>query len=286
MNLTSISVENEDDPNQCVLDINQVRILPMSHKFDLKNVYSGLLIHSVDGETDFVLNDAMLRVKAGDVLIHKTHYALTGQEEVYRELIRTLFGTHRVNLVGLVFSFSPNGEISKCFKWKPNLGSHIGYAHPTERKIVEIIIMSLYMNESWLSMPVASRVDLEDLSQSTKQAYILKLSKIEDYLEKIQKSRKSSGLSLSNLLHFHHQSSDDFRSFEWTPSRIELFDSTVRSLLDRFYNMIQDIFQDEEFDRDQYAYINDNVQNMAAAFVNNAYESRFNPYNEMPQTYF
>ena len=142
----------------------------MSHKYDLARIHVGLLIYSVDGQTDFIINDGMLRIKAGDVLIHQTHHALSGQEEGYRDLIRTLFGTHRINLIGLVFTFSGNGQFTDAMRWGPTSPSHITSMHPTERKLLEIVLVSLYTNHAWLSMPIASHIDVETLSQSAKEA--------------------------------------------------------------------------------------------------------------------
>ncbi|CAF4581457.1 unnamed protein product, partial [Rotaria magnacalcarata] len=57
-----------------------------------------------------------------------------------------------------------------------------------------------------------------------------------------------------------HHSEDNFRSFEWTPSRQQTFDETVQRLLDELYNLIQQVFQDGEFDNDQYAYYDDSTK--------------------------
>src|SRR5438132_756659 len=107
-----------------MLDIDKVRILPMSHKYNPGRVHVGLLIYSVDGQTDFILNDANLRIKTGDILIHQIHHVLSGQEELYRDLIRTLFGTHRINLIGLVFTFSGDGRFTDAMRWMPTSGNH------------------------------------------------------------------------------------------------------------------------------------------------------------------
>ena len=130
--------------DQPMLDISQVRILPMSHKYNPASTHAGLLIYSVDGQTDFILNNAMLRIKTGDILIHQTHHALTGQEDIYRDLIRTLFGTHRINLIGLVFTFTGNGQFNDCMRWGPTTPTHTTPIHPTEQKLLEIVLVSLY----------------------------------------------------------------------------------------------------------------------------------------------
>ena len=264
----------------------------MSHKYDPSSVHAGLLIYSVDGQTDFVLNDAMLRIKTGDILIHRTHHVLVGQGETYRELIRTLFGTHRINLIGLAFTFSGNGEISDCLRWNPTSSTHTSPAHPTEQKLLEIVLVSLYMNNAWLSMPMASRIDLENLSQSTKKQFLLKLASIEDLFNHVRQQKQSpSGLFFGNLLKFHpHHSSDSFRSFEWTPNRIETFDMTIRGLLDQFYNIIEQIFPEGEFDPDQYAYFDDNTRQLMSNFAAPFMPPLINPsvpnsltYTTMPQ---
>jgi hypothetical protein len=234
----------------------------MSHKYHPSRVFAGLLIYSVDGQTDFILNDAMLRIKTGDILIHEVPNVLTGQEDIYRDLIRTLFGTHRINLLGLVFTFDGNGQFSNCMRWKPTSGDHTSPMHPTEQKLIEIVLVSLYMNHAWLSMPMASHVDVETLSQSAKKQYLLKLGEIEKLFNKRQKERQSP---YAKLLKFNsHSSSDSFRSFEWTPSRQQTFDDNVQQLLDEYYSIIDQTFQDSEFDRDQYAYYDDNTKQLFA----------------------
>ena len=257
--------------DQAILDIDQVRVLPMSHKYNPSALHVALLIYSVDGQTDFVLNDAMMRIKTGDILIHQTHHALTGQEELYRELIRTLFGTHRINLIGLVFTFSGTGQISECMRWGPTSPSHTSPAHPTEQKLLEIVLVSLYMNNRWLSMPVATHIDVETLSQTAKKQYLLKLSEIESAFNKRRAERQQQAYGpLGNLLKLpshHHHSSDNFQSFEWTPNREQTFDGAMQGLLDTFYNLIEDTLPEGEFDRDQYAYYDDNTKQLAANLV-------------------
>jgi hypothetical protein len=134
--------------------------------------------------------------------------------------------------------------------------------HPTEQKLIEIVLVSLYMNHAWLSMPMASHVDVETLSQSAKKQYLLKLGEIEKLFNKRQKERQSP---YAKLLKFNsHSSSDSFRSFEWTPSRQQTFDDNVQQLLDEYYSIIDQTFQDSEFDRDQYAYYDDNTKQLFA----------------------
>jgi hypothetical protein len=241
----------------------------MSHKYNPAYVHVGLMIYSVDGQTDFILNDVQLRIKTGDVLIHGTHHALSGQEELYRDLIRTLFGTHRINLIGLVFTFTGNGQFTDCMRWMPTSGNHLSPMHPTEQKLLEIVLVSLYMNHAWLSMPMASHVDLETLSQTTKKQYLLKLGRIEEVFNKRRKERSQNLYHLPKFLKSgHRHSSDSFRSFEWTPTRQQTFDETVQRLLDQFYYVIEQTFQDGEFDPDQYAYYDDNTKQLFSNLSN------------------
>ncbi len=271
LSFAAIPPDSNFNSNQPILDIDQVRILSMSHKYDPSRVHVGLLIYSVDGQTDFILNDAMLRIKTGDILIHQTHHALSGQEDLYRDLIRTLFGTHRINLIGLVFTFTGNGEFSDCMRWMPTSSNHTSPMHPTEQKLLEIVLVSLYMNHAWLSMPMASHVDLETLSQSAKTQYLLKLATIEEVFNKRQRESQYQQhlLPVPKFLKLNqHSSSDSFRSFEWTPNRQQTFDATVQRLLDEFYNLIQQTFPDGEFDRDQYAYYDDSTKQLFSNLVN------------------
>ena len=270
LDLVSIPPADSVNADQAILDIEQVRILSMSHQYNPSRIHAGLLIYSVDGETDFIINGGMMRIKAGDVLIHQTHHALAGQEELYRELIRTLFGTHRINLIGLVFTFSGNGQFTDAMRWGPSSPSHTTPMHPIERKLVEIVLVSLYMNHAWLSMPIASHVDMETLSQSAKKEYLLKLAAIEQQINKRRAERDQP--SYGALGHFwkshSHQASDSFRAFEWTLHRAQTFDGAVQSLLDEFYNLIEQTFPDGEFDRDQYAYYDDSTKNLMSRLVN------------------
>lgn len=270
LSFAAIPPDSTVNSEQPMLDIDQVRILPMSHKYNPERVHVGLLIYSVDGQTDFLLNDALLRIKSGDILIHRINHALTGQIDSYRELIRTLFGTHRVNLLGLVFTFTGNGEFSDCMRWVPSTGNHTTSMHPTEQKLLEIVLVSLYMNDAWLSMQMAKHVDLETLSQTTKKQYLLKLSEIEQKFNKRQQERDQRHLPLANLLksRSHHHSGENFRSFDWTPNRQQTFDETIQRLLDEFYNIIQQTFPDGEFDRDQYAYYDDSTKHLFATLAN------------------
>lgn len=250
-----------------MLDIDQVRILPMSHKYNPASVHAGLLIYSVDGQTDFILNDAMLRIKTGDILIHQIHHNMSGQEDVYRDLIRTLFGTHRVNLIGLMFTFSGAGQFTDCVRWRPASADHIAPMHPTEQKLLEIVLMSLYLNNAWRSTPIGSHIDVETLSQNTKKQYLYKLGEVEDLYNKRRQDRQYlHHLALPKLL--RHRNADDFHSFEWTPNRQQLFDQTVQRLLDEFYNLIVNTFADGEFDRDQYAYYDDSTKGLFSNLVN------------------
>lgn len=264
--------------DQATLAIDEVRILPMSHKYDPSKVHVGLMIYSVDGQRDFILNDAMLRIKSGDLLIHQIHHALTGSPDVYRDLIRTIFGTHRVNLIGLVFTFSGDGRFTDCMRWNPSSYSHVSPMHPTEQKLLEIVLVTFYMNHAWLSMPVAKHIDVESLSQTAKKQYLMKLAEIEQAFLKRRDEQKQNHLPLSNLLRLHshslHHHSDSFRSFEWTPTRAQQFDETIQALLDGFYSTIQDTFPDGEFDRDQYIYINDNTKQLMANLAQ--------PYGQLP----
>lgn len=278
--LTPDSNVNSDQP---MLDIDQVRILAMSHKYNPERVHVGLMIYSVDGQTDFILNDAALRIKAGDVLIHQTHHALSGQEDLYRDLIRSLFGTHRINLIGLVFTFTGNGKFTDCMRWTPTSANHLSPMHPTELKLLEIVLVSLYMNNAWLNMQMASHVELETLSQSAKKQYLLKLGQIEELYNKRRADYQNpySNLLIPNLLkgnhrpyHRHRNSSESFRSFEWTPNRQQTFEATIQGLLDQFYNIILEVFPEGEFDRDQYAYFDDSTKHLAAGLAN--------PYQQSP----
>jgi hypothetical protein len=288
-----IPPDNNFNTNQPILDIDQVRILSMSHKYNPASAHVGLLIYSVDGQTDFILNDAMLRIKTGDILIHQTHNALTGQEDVYRDLIRTLFGTHRINLIGLVFTFTGSGKFSDCMKWKPASTSHTSPIHPTEQKLLEIVLVSLYMNNAWLAMPMASHVDLETLSQTTKKQYLLKLGEIEQLSNDRRQDRQQhhNPLPLPSFLKSHQRhSADNFRAFEWTPNRAAMFDSTIQRLLDDFYNLIEQTFQEGEFDRDQYAYYDDNIKQLAANAVSPYARLQYRPpvqnyYSPQQKTY-
>lgn len=235
----------------------------MSHKYKPSSTHAGLMLYSVDGQTDFILNDAMLRIKTGDVLIHRIHHALGGQydADVYRDLIRTLFGTHRINLIGLVFTFDGSGNFTNCMRWTPVSSQHLAPIHPTEQKLLEIVLVTLYMNNQWLSMPLAVHSDVETLSQSAKKQYLLKLGEIEKTYNKRRQQSDSYYSGLPNLLKLNrHQ--DDFRSFEWTPSRQMVFDETVQRLLDELYNLIQQTFPEGEFDNDQYVYYDDNTRRL------------------------
>jgi hypothetical protein len=270
LSFAAIPPDNNFNSDMPILDINQVRILPMSHKYNPARVHVGLLIYSVDGQTDFILNDANLRIKTGDILIHQTHHALSGQEDAYRDLIRSLFGTHRINLIGLVFTFTGNGQFNDCMRWMPTSANHTSPMHPTEQKLLEIVLISLYMNHEWLSMPMASHIDVEALSQSTKKLYLLKLGKIEGLFNKRRKERQPQHyLPIPKFLKSNqHHSSDSFRSFEWTPNRQQIFDETIQRLLDELYNVIQQAFQDEEFDRDQYTYYDDSTKELFSNLIN------------------
>lgn len=244
----------------------------MSHKYNPARVHVGLMIYSVDGQTDFILNEAALRIKTGDVLIHETHHALSGQEELYRELIRTLFGTHRINLIGLVFTFTGNGKFSDCMRWTPTSANHLSPMHPTEQKLLEIVLVTLYMNNAWLNMQMASHIDVEKLSQLAKKQYLLKLGQIEDVYNKRRAEYQQPHLPIPKIFktghHYHHHQSDNLRAFQWTPNRQQTFEETVQRLLDEFYNTILQVFQDGEFDRDQYAYFDDSTRHLFASLPN------------------
>ncbi|CAF1006064.1 unnamed protein product [Adineta steineri] len=261
-----IPPDDNFNTDQAILDIDQIRILPMSHKYNPSRIHAGLLIYSVDGQTDFILNEIQLRIKTGDILIHQIPNALAGQEDVYRDLIRTLFGTHRINLVGLVFTFTGYGKFTDCMKWTPSSGDHTAPLHPTEQKLLEIVLVSHYMNNAWLVMQVASHMDVETLSQTAKKQYLLKLGEIEQLYNKQRQERERS--PISKLLKFNHRhSSDNMRSFEWTTYRQETFDGAIQRLLDEFYNLILQVFQDNEFDRDHYAYFDDNTKQLFGALA-------------------
>ncbi|CAF0797873.1 unnamed protein product [Rotaria sp. Silwood1] len=270
LNFATIESDSNYNSDQGILDIDKVRILPMSHEYNPSSVHAGLLIYSVDGQTDFILNDAMFRMKTGDIIIRQIHHVFSGPNEmnVYRDLIRTLFGTHRINLIGLVFTFSGDGQFTNCMRWGP-MPPHTTPIHSTEQKLLEIVLVTLYMNKAWLSMPIASHVDMETLFQSGKKQYLLKLADIEQLFHKRRKQReKHHYLQFSNLLKLtHHYSSDDFRSFEWTPNRQQMFDETIQSLLNEFYNIILQTFQDEEFDSDEYVYYDNNTKRLFSNLV-------------------
>ena len=287
-NFTAIPADSSVNSEQASIDISQVRILSMSHKYDPSRVHVGLLIYSVDGQTDFILNDAMLRIKTGDILIHRIHHALSGQEDLYKDLIRTLFGTHRINLIGLVFTFTGNGEFSDCMRWTPSSARHLTPMHPTEQKLLEIVLVSLYMNHAWLSMQMASHVDVETLSQQTKKQYLLKLGEIEKtYNQRRKENDVYTGvqkLLKFNPRHRHSTSSDSFRSFEWTPARLQTFDATMQRLLDDFYNLIHQVFQDGEFDSDQYAYFDDSTRQLAVGLTNPYQRLQIQPYNSLQRS--
>ncbi|CAF2402641.1 unnamed protein product [Rotaria sp. Silwood2] len=265
-----IEPDSNYNSDQAILDVDKVRILPMSHEYNPSSVHAGLLIYSVDGETDFILNDAMFRIKTGDIIIRQIHHVFSGPNEIdtYRDLIRALFGTHRINLIGLVFTFRGNGEFTNCMRWGP-IAPHTAPIHPTEQKLLEIALVTLYMNKTWLSMPIASHVDMETLSQSGKKQYLSKLAEIEQLFHKRRQQReKHHYLQLPNLLKLgHHHSSDSFRSFEWTPHRQQMFDDTVIRLLDEFYNLILQTFEEGEFDSDQYVHYDDNTKQLFSNLV-------------------
>ncbi|CAF1018155.1 unnamed protein product [Adineta ricciae] len=286
LNFAVVAPDTEVNSDQSMLDINQVRILPLSHKYHPSRVHAGLLIYSVDGQTDFVLNDVNLRIKTGDIIIHQIHNALSGQEDVYRDLIRTLFGTHRINLVGLVFTFSGEGQLTDCMRWRPNSSDHTALMHPTEQKLLEIVLVSLYMNHNWLTMPIGTHVDVEELSRNTKKQYLYKLGEIEQLFNKRRQERdRMRRFGLPNFL--KHHSADDFHSFEWTPSREQLFDQTIQRLLDEFYNTILQTFRDGEFDRDEYAYFDDNTKQLFSNLINPYAPLSIQPYSNLPRnTYY
>ncbi|CAF4877117.1 unnamed protein product [Rotaria sp. Silwood1] len=264
LNFAMIEPNSNDNLDQSILDIDKVRILPMSHKYNRSSIHAGLLIYSVDGETDFILNDPIFRIKTGDILIHQIHHVFSGPNEidVYRDLIRTLFGTHRINLIGLVFTFSGNGQFTNCMRWGPMPLQHTTPIHAIEQKLLEMVLVTLYINHAWLSMPIASHIDMETLSESSKKQYLLKLAEIEKLFHKRRQQReKHRYLQLPTLLKLIHcHSSDSFRSFQWTPNRQQVFDDTIQSLLDEFYNLILQTFEEGEFDSDKYTYYDDSTQ--------------------------
>ncbi|CAF4799697.1 unnamed protein product [Rotaria sp. Silwood1] len=264
LNFAMIEPNSNDNLDQSILDIDKVRILPMSHKYNRSSIHAGLLIYSVDGETDFILNDPIFRIKTGDILIHQIHHVFSGPNEidVYRDLIRTLFGTHRINLIGLVFTFSGNGQFTNCMRWGPMPLQHTTPIHVIEQKLLEMVLVTLYINHAWLSMPIASHIDMETLSESSKKQYLLKLAEIEKLFHKRRQQReKHRYLQLPTLLKLIHcHSSDSFRSFQWTPNRQQMFDDTIQSLLDEFYNLILQTFEEGEFDSDKYTYYDDSTQ--------------------------
>ncbi|CAF3372742.1 unnamed protein product [Rotaria sp. Silwood1] len=264
LNFAMIEPNSNDNLDQSILDIDKVRILPMSHKYNRSSIHAGLLIYSVDGETDFILNDPIFRIKTGDILIHQIHHVFSGPNEidVYRDLIRTLFGTHRINLIGLVFTFSGNGQFTNCMRWGPMPLQHTTPIHVIEQKLLEMVLVTLYINHAWLSMPIASHIDMETLSESSKKQYLLKLAEIEKLFHKRRQQReKHRYLQLPTLLKLIHcHSSDSFRSFQWTPNRQQVFDDTIQSLLDEFYNLILQTFEEGEFDSDKYTYYDDSTQ--------------------------
>ncbi|CAF3982111.1 unnamed protein product [Rotaria sp. Silwood2] len=272
LNFAMIESDSNDNPDQAILDIDEVRILPMSHKYNPSSMHAGLLIYSVDGQTDFILNDPMFRIKTGDILIHQIHHVFSGPNEidVYRDLIQTLLGTYHINLIGLVFTFSGNGQFTNCMRWGSMPSQHTTPIHPTEQKLIEIVLVTLYMNNAWLSMPIASHLDMETLSQIAKKQYLSKLAKIEQLLHKRRQQReKYHYLQLPKFLKLtHRHSSDNFRSFEWTPNRQQIFDDTIQRLLDEFYNLILQTFEEGEFDRDQYVYFDDSTQNLFSQLAN------------------
>lgn len=109
---------------------------------------------------------------------------------------------------------------------------------------------------------------LKDFLNKQQKQYLLKLGEIE---QAYNQRRKESGNYTDIQKIFkrsHHHSSDSFRSFEWTPVRQQTFDGTMQHLLDDFYNLIHQMFQDGEFDRDQYAYFDDSTRQIAANLPN------------------
>ena len=119
---------------------------------------------------------------------------------------------------------------------------------------------------------------METLSQSAKKQYLLKLEAIEQQFNKRRQERdQPSYAALSHFWKPHgHHSSDSFRSFEWNPQRAQAFDGAIQSLLDEFYNLIEQIFPDGEFDRDQYAYYDDSTRNLMSNLVS--------PYAQLPNS--
>ncbi|CAF5040381.1 unnamed protein product, partial [Rotaria magnacalcarata] len=71
----------------------------------------------------------------------------------------------------------------------------------------------------------------------------------------------------------------------------QTFDETVQRLLDELYNLIQQVFQDGEFDNDQYAYYDDSTKRLFSNLVNNSAQSQaysvppLSVYSAQPQAY-
>jgi hypothetical protein len=148
--------------DQAIPDIDQVRILSMSHKYNPTRMHAGLLIYSVDGQTDCIIN----------------------------------------------------GQFADAMRWGPSSPSHTTPMHPTERKLLEIVLVSLYINHAWLSMPIASHVNMETLSQSAKKQYLLKLAAIEQQFNKRRQERaQPSYAALSNFWTPHSHRSIMVRVF-------------------------------------------------------------------------
>jgi len=58
----------------------------------------------------------------------------------------------------------------------------------------------------------------------------------------------------------------------------------MQRLLDDFYNLIHQVFQDGEFDSDQYAYFDDSTRQLAVGLTNPYQRLQIQPYNSLQRS--
>ncbi|CAF0874160.1 unnamed protein product, partial [Didymodactylos carnosus] len=251
----------ENDNNSAMIDINQLHILPYSDRFDQTKTHVGFIIYSYNNHTEFILNG--IYCKTGYVLIkhgENVENINSNSNLIHEKLFQYLFGQEPDQLfVGVTFMYV-NNWLYNCFAFN---GSKI---HPYEQKLIEIMLISLYENDMWLTNPYA---DVEQLNMFAKKMFIYKLSSINQLFEQKRTEIHNGGSFLDNLPKRFRRNkkkssttNDSFQRFHWTQDQINLFEMTLTTWIDEQFKLIEKLFKTEE-----YLYIDDSTKQLFKNFI-------------------
>ncbi|CAF0800390.1 unnamed protein product [Didymodactylos carnosus] len=197
------------DPSQ---QIKNIYISTNSTKFDRFNDFVGFLIYSYDDKTDFYLSNR--HCKTGCLLIKEistvNHIVHNGMPE---KLFEWFFNGTEVDqkFKGIGFRFRAHKREWRFHRFNDE------EVHPNEKKLVEMALLCMYENGSWITN---QSMNVDQLKKMARDMFYMKLHEIKTVFDsrknELEHNDQSSQMSSNHNPH-EASSSLQLNSFEGSP---------------------------------------------------------------------